>query len=57
MFSIDVEDWPMTGKALIYALVVAGLLLAVGDHLLSPPLQAAQDNGNACAPCGAPCPN
>jgi len=48
----------MTGKALIYVLVLAGLMLAIGDHLLSPPLHAAQDDGiAACAPCGAPCPN
>jgi hypothetical protein len=47
----------MTGRPLIFVLVFAGLLLAVSDHLLSPPLQAAADDGNACAPCGAPCPN
>jgi hypothetical protein len=47
----------MTGKSLIYGLVLIGLLLAVGDHLLAPPLHASQGGGDACAPCGAPCPN
>jgi hypothetical protein len=48
----------MTGKTLIYGFVVLGLVLVLGDHLLSPTLHAAQGTGgSACAPCGAPCPN
>jgi hypothetical protein len=47
----------MTGKPLIYGLILVGLLLVVGDHLLAPPLHASQGGGDACAPCGAPCPN
>lgn len=48
----------MGGRILIYGFVVIGLLLVLGDHLLSPPLHASQGiAASACAPCGAPCPN
>ena len=48
----------MSGRRILYGLMIAGLALALADHLLSPPLHASQGTGEAaCAPCGAPCPS
>jgi len=48
----------MSGRRFLFALMIAGLLLALTDHLLSPPLHASKGTGEvACAPCGAPCPS
>ena len=48
----------MNGRRFLYGLMIAGLIVAFADHLLSPPLHASQGTGEiACAPCGAPCPS
>lgn len=48
----------MTPKFAYILVLLAGLALAMGDHLTSRSmagLGAPGDLGNACAPCGAPC--
>ena len=48
----------LTPKSAYILVLVAGLALAMGDHLTSRSmagLGAPSDLGNACAHCGAPC--
>lgn len=45
-------------KSVYMVIVVVGFTLAIADHLFSPALStmtSPSDDGQACAPCGAPC--
>jgi len=59
--TVSLTKTPVVSPRLVYiAAVLVVFLMAIADHLTSPALSnlaAPTELGNACAPCGAPCPD